>query len=155
MTLRGETNIGELARKKLSIENTYTVGLTTHHGTVTASTNWDGPAHRKYVRPGLEHSYEDLFHHVGSPSFYIILRSNDPHIHQDRCISQDFSIDRLQRFIGVIYRPENEKQSHYFHTKMASQYDAVIHIDRSSAVKPLDGIPAIVQGEEETFPFGL
>lgn len=107
MSLRGETSIGELARKKLLLENTYIVGMTTHHGTVTAATHWDGPSHRKFVRPGLEHSYEDLFHHVGFPAFYIIHRSNNSNDHPDRCIVQDFNIDRLQRFIGVIYRPGN------------------------------------------------
>ena len=61
---RGELNVGQLVRERYG-RDAVLVGFTTHHGTVTAASDWDGPAERKRVRPALPGSYEALFHDVG------------------------------------------------------------------------------------------
>ena len=66
------------------------------------------------------------------------------------------TLQRLQRAIGVIYRPDTERQSHYFYTRLAQQFDAVIHIDETSALEPLDEGQVWSDGEvPETFPSGV
>ncbi|HJW95289.1 MAG TPA: erythromycin esterase family protein, partial [Thermoanaerobaculia bacterium] len=118
-------------------------------GTVTAATDWDGPAEKKIVRPGLRGSYEELLHDTGEPAFYLLFRD-------DPIASEELSDTRLERAIGVIYRPETERMSHYFHAVMPEQFDAVIHIDETNAVEPMER-EAMWHGPgeaDETFPFG-
>ena len=130
MSERGEYNIGQLIRERHELE-TYLIGFSTYDGTVTAASNWDGPAECKEVLPGLVGSYEDLFHQVKYPQFFLDLRNNEK-------LNHYLHIPRLYRAIGVIYRPETERDSHYFFTKLPYQYDSIIHLDRTSAVQPLD-----------------
>jgi erythromycin esterase-like protein len=145
---RGEWNVGQLARDRWN-GDAVLVGFSTDHGTVTAASDWDAPGFRKRVRPGLEGSYERLFHGCGEERFWLRLRD-------DPAMSELLQARRLQRAIGVIYRPETERLSHYFHTRLAQQFDAMIHIDATRALEPLVPEPEW-HGEEpaETYPSGL
>src|SRR5947207_1889819 len=151
MSERGELNVGQLVRERHGIE-ALLVGFSTYEGTVTAATNWDGPAERKRVRPALNESYEALFHEVGIPRFLLFTIDRSPAAVQLR-------EPRLERAIGVIYRPETERQSHYFYARLADQFDAVLHFDKTRAVEPLERQPEWNMDEvpeaAETFPFGL
>ena len=146
---RGEWNVGELMRDRYADEAVL-VGFSTHHGSVTAASDWDQPPQRKRVREGLPGSWEDVFHHTGVRRFLLTLRDNV-------ALRSLVAAQRLQRAIGVIYRPETERQSHYFSTHLAGQFDALIHIDETSALEPLDKGPIWNLTEEapETFPSGI
>jgi len=144
----GELNVGQLVRQRYG-KDAVLVGFTTYTGTVTAASNWDAPAERKRVRPALDGSYEDLFHTTGIPSFLLNLRGAD-------WLSGVLRQERLERAIGVIYLPESERVSHYFNARMADQFDAVIHIDQTRAVEPLERTAQWQAGElPETFPFAV
>jgi len=144
----GEWNVGQLARDRWGDE-ALLVGFSTHHGTVTAASEWDGVAERKRVRAGLPGSYEELFHQAGEERFWLPLRGNAP-------LAELLAEKRLQRAIGVIYLPQTERQSHYFHTRLAAQFDAMIHIDHTRALQPLVPEPVWHAGEPaETYPSGL
>jgi erythromycin esterase-like protein len=144
----GEWNVGQLARDRWASE-AMLVGFSTHHGTVTAASEWDAVAERKRVRPGLPGSYEDLFHQAGEERFWLPLADNPE-------VAELLSLRRLQRAIGVIYMPQTERMSHYFHTRLPLQFDAMIHIDETHAVQPLQPEPVWHAGEPaETYPSGL
>jgi erythromycin esterase-like protein len=144
----GEWNVGQLARDRWGNE-ALLVGFSTHHGTVTAASEWDGIAQRKQVRPGLDGSYEDLFHRCGEDRFWLPL-ADEPEL------AGLLRERRLQRAIGVIYQPRTERMSHYFHTRLPAQFDAMIHIDETRAVEPLVTEPTWHAGEPaETYPTGL
>jgi erythromycin esterase-like protein/predicted phosphoribosyltransferase len=147
MGQRGELNVGQLVREKYSGEAVL-VGFTTHHGTVTAASDWGKPAERKRVRPALSGSYEALFHAARRDRFLLVLNDSD--------MVQQLGVPRLERAIGVIYRPETERQSHYFRARLAEQFDAVLHFDETRAVKPLETTEEWEAGElPETFPFAV
>ncbi len=143
---RGEWNLGQLARQRHG-RDVVLVGCTTYDGTVTAASNWDAPAERKIVRPALAESYEALFHEVGVERFLLPLRGEHVEVLKE---------PRLERAIGVIYRPDTERASHYFPANLAAQFDAVLHFDRTRAVEPLERTAAWQRGEvPETFPSGI
>lgn len=148
MGQQGEWNVGQLVRERHG-RNAVLIGLTTYSGTVTAASNWDGPGERKHVRPALPLSYESLFHEVESPRFLLKLR-DDAHV------KSALKEPMLERAIGVIYRPETERLSHYFEAWLAEQFDVVIHFDETRAVEPLERTAQWERGEvPETFPSGL
>jgi erythromycin esterase-like protein/predicted phosphoribosyltransferase len=148
MGRRGELNVGQLVREKYG-RDALLVGFTTHHGTVTAASDWGAPAERKRVRPALAGSYEALFHATGRNRFLLILNETD-------MLAEQLRMPRLERAIGVIYRPETERQSHYFWARLADQFDAVLHFDETQAVKPLETTAEWDAGEvPETFPFAV
>ena len=148
MGQEGEWNVGQIVRE-LHDRDAVLVGLTTHHGTVTAASNWDGPAERKRVRPALVNSYEALFHDVSIPRFFLTLRNMG---HATSALNEPL----LERAIGVIYRPETERASHYFQARLSPQFDAVIHFDETRAVEPLERTVEWQEGEvPETFPTGI
>ena len=148
MGQRGELNVGQLTREKYGSEAVL-VGFTTHHGTVTAASDWGEPAERKRVRPALAGSYEALFHAAGRDRFLLIVNDSD-------MLAQQLGVARLERAIGVIYRPETERQSHYFRARLPNQFDAVLHFDETRAVKPLETTEGWEAGElPETFPFAV
>ncbi len=143
----GELNIGQLARERYG-RDARLIGFTTYDGTVTAASDWGGPAERKHVRPALPGSVEALFHATGRPAFFIDLRDPDA--------AAALRPRRLERAIGVVYRPRTERLSHYFDCHLADQFDAVIHLDRSRAVEPLERTPGWDEGEvAETYPSGV
>jgi erythromycin esterase-like protein len=144
---RGEWNVGQLVRDRYAAAAVL-VGFSTHHGWVTAASNWDEPAQRKLVRAGLAGSWEDVFHQTGTPEFLLPLRN-------DVALRSMVTPRRLQRAIGVIYRPETERQSHYFHTRLDQQFDAVVHLDDTSALEPLDaGLSPTGREAPQTYPSG-
>ena len=148
MGKRGEWNVGQLMREHHGQE-AVRVGFSTFRGWVTAATDWEEPPERVRVRDGLPASWEDLFHQVGSPRFLIALRGNAP-------LHALAAPRRLQRAIGVIYRPQTERQSHYFHTCLPGQFDAMIHLDETEALAPLEPDHAWMGGEvPETYPAGV
>ena len=145
----GEWNVGQLVRLHFPGEPAL-IGFSTHHGTVTAASDWGGAAERKRVRPGLADSFEDLFHqHAKAASFALNLRD-------DASLARALASRRLQRAIGVIYLPETERISHYFHAMLPRQFDAMIHIDETQALEPLDRSAGFIAEEApETFPSGV
>jgi len=149
MGARGELNVGQLMRQAYGHE-VRTIGFTTYHGTVTAASDWGGPVKRIKVRTALHGSYEDYFHQTGIDSFYLPIKGN-------HLLDEAFSYEHhLERAIGVIYAPSTERQSHYFHTNLTRQFDAVIHIDQTQGLKPLELTSHWVDGEApETYPVGL
>ena len=148
MSERGEFNLGQLVREHFGKE-AVSIGFTTYDGTVTAASDWDGPAERKIVRPAHQDSYEALFHNVDVPNFFLDLR-------KDTNLAAQLRSERLERAIGVIYRPDTELISHYFHAHLPDQFDAMLHYDHTRAVEPLERTAEWEMGEvEETFPSGL
>lgn len=148
MGKEGEWNVGQLIRERYG-RGAVLIGMTTHHGTVTAASNWDAPAERKKVRPALANSFELLFHDVGMPRFLVLLRGTGQ-------VSDALREQMLERAIGVIYRPETERQSHYFDARLSDQFDAVLHFDETRAVEPLERTAEWETGEvPETFPTGI
>lgn len=148
MSERGELNVGQLVREQYGA-SAVLVGFTTFTGTVTAASEWDGPAHRKHVRPALVGSYERLFHEVQLPRFLVPLRT-------DLELSSALAVPRLERAIGVLYLPETERASHYLHARLSGQFDFVLHFDETRALEPLERCALWEAGEvAETFPSGL
>ena len=147
MGARGEHNLGQLTRSRHP-GAAVLVGFTTFQGTVTAASAWDAPAERKRVRPALPERYERLFHEHEDPRFLLRLTDGGG--------ASALRTPRLERAIGVIYRPETERQSHYFLARIASQFDAVIHLDETRAVEPLERTAGWEFGEPpETYPSGV
>jgi erythromycin esterase-like protein len=148
MAQGGELNLGQLVRERFGAESVL-VGFSTHRGTVTAASDWDAPAERKRVRPALHGSYEALFHGLGGSNFMLNLRD-------DASVANALARPRLQRAIGVIYRPESERHSHYFQARLPRQFDAILHYDTTRAVEPLERTTLWEMGEvPETFPSAL
>jgi erythromycin esterase-like protein/orotate phosphoribosyltransferase len=141
----GELNVGQVVRERHAGDCAL-VGFTTFRGTVTAASDWDGPAERKTVRAALPGSVEQLFHETAEPAFLLTFGT------ASGC-AEALSAYRLERAIGVIYRPETERQSHYFHAHLARQFDSVIHVDETRAVEPLERTAGWQRGEvPETYP---
>src|SRR5262252_4775494 len=135
----GELNVGQLVRQHFG-SDAVNIGFTTHTGTVTAASEWDGPAERKHVRPSLPGSYERLLHDAGLRRCLLPLA-------RDGALSTALAGPHLTRAIGVLYVPRTERQSHYFYAKLANQFDFVIHIDETRAVEPLERSAGWAAGE--------
>jgi len=146
MGQRGELNVGQLVRSQYG-DDAVLIGFSTYTGTVAAASNWGGPVEIKRVMPGLSDSYEALFYECDPQRFYLILNEDDE-------ATRMLKSPRLQRAIGVIYRPETERLSHYFDTQLPSQFDVMIHMDSSRAVEPIDRIQPDT-AEPETFPYSV
>jgi len=147
MSAHGELNVGQLARERYG-SDCFLIGLTTYDGRVTAASNWGADAQRLRVRPALQGSHEALFHDLGTPSFWVDT--------SERTVRSTLQVPRLERAIGVIYRPETERQSHYFNARLSDQFDTAIHIDRTRALEPLERTGTWDRGEPpETFPTGV
>ena len=146
----GELNVGQLVRERHG-SDAVLVGFTSYDGSVTATRDWDAPAERRVVRPALAGSYEALLHEwVGGNAFFDLRTPGETR--------NALAGARLERAIGVIYRPETERQSHYFKARLPEQFDAVLHYDRTRAVEPLERTAMWVRGEAEvpeTWPSAL
>jgi erythromycin esterase-like protein len=141
----GELNLGQLCREAWG-DAVRLVGFGTDHGTVAAADDWDEPVRIKRVRPALAGSIERACHQTGVPRFHLPLRDAPE-------LADALRRDLLERAIGVVYRPETERWSHYFDASLAGQFDHYLWFDETRAVTPL---PARQEpGPEETFPFGL
>ena len=147
MSARGELNVGQLVRQKYG-DAAYLIGFGTDHGTVAAASEWGGPMEIKQVQPSHRDSYEHLCHEVNTNNFLLPLRKPLKQITREKLLQE-----RLERAIGVIYRPETELQSHYFYASLPHQFDEYIWFDETRAVE------AITRGTTknipDTFPFGL
>ena len=144
----GQLTNGQLAREHYG-DACRLIGFSTYRGTVTAASEWGGIAERKTVRPALAGSIEELLHDTGRGDFYIAAHDGSP-------AARELDVVRLGRAIGVIYLPETERQSHYFHVRPSDQFDAMIHIDSTSALTPLEPNSVWVAGQNpETYPTGL
>lgn len=147
MSRRGEFNIGHLCRKEFG-DRAYSIGFGTDSGTVAAASDWDSPMQIMTVRPSQPRSYERLFHDTGLDAFMLTLR----HTRSDALLRR-LSEARLERAIGVIYRPDSELASHYFHAVLPKQFDEYIWFDRTRAVQPF--AVAELEGLPDTYPFGV
>lgn len=147
MSRRGELNVGQLVRQGHG-NDAFLVGFTTFNGEVAAASAWDGPVERKQVRDARSDSYEHLLHEACGGDALLPIR-------ECAGLQEALRKPRLERAIGVIYRPESELASHYFEARVADQFDAVIHVDHSSALVPLEREPESEPAElAETYPFG-
>jgi erythromycin esterase-like protein len=147
MSERGELNLGQLIRERHD-GDCWNVGFTTYTGTVLAADDWDWPAKIKRVRPALANSFENLFHQTGLQSFLLNIRPNAD-------LSRGLDEPMLERAIGVIYRPDTERFSHYFDAHLARQFDSVIHFDQTTALTALEQVTQHAQDEfPETYPTG-
>jgi protein-L-isoaspartate(D-aspartate) O-methyltransferase len=147
MSRRGEWNIGQLCREHFG-DSVYSIGFGTNSGTVAAASDWDGPMKTKSVRPALPESYERLCHESGKMQFLLSLRTP-----ASAALAKGLLQPRLERAIGVIYRPETELQSHYFQAVLPRQFDEYIWFDETRAVTPLAAKE--LEGMPDTYPFGL
>jgi erythromycin esterase-like protein len=145
-TLRDELNIGQLCRERFG-DQAALIGFGTHSGTVAAATDWDSDMEVKSVRPSHPDSYERLCHDSGGPRFLLDLGIDD-------AVNESLREPKLERFIGVIYRPETELMSHYASASLPRQFDAYLWFDETSAVTPL-GPEHARAGVPDTYPFGL
>jgi erythromycin esterase-like protein len=138
----GELNLGQLVRERVGADAALLVGFTTYAGTVTAASDWDRPPERKRVRRALPGSWEELFHAREEDRFLVD--------------AAGIAGRRIERAIGVVYRPETERASHYFNARLADQFDVVIHIDETHALEPLEVTSGWRAGDvAETYPWGV
>lgn len=143
----GQLTLGQIVRERYGDESR-SIGFSTYTGTVTAASEWGGIAQRKAVRPALHGSVEELFHQTAD-SFLVSARLS-------RDAEAPLDVVRLGRAIGVVYLPATERQSHYLHVRPADQFDAMIHIDQTRALEPLEVTSRWIAGENpETYPTGL
>jgi protein-L-isoaspartate(D-aspartate) O-methyltransferase len=147
MAARGEINLGQLCRQHFGAA-AYSIGFGTDHGTVAAASYWDGPVETKRIRPAHEQSYERVCHESGVERFLLALR--EPRSEE---LGRQLADAKLERAIGVIYRPETEVASHYFHAVLPRQFDEYVWFDETRAVRPLETYELV--GVPETYPFGL
>lgn len=149
MSVRGEHNVGQLVRERHG-RSAYLVGFGTDHGTVAAASDWDAPMERMSVRPACAGSYELLFHESAVPAFLLHLR--EP---RRAAMRSELGQPRLERAIGVVYRPDTERQSHYFQAVLPEQFDEYVWIDETHAVTSLPAPRRMSTDVPETYPFGL
>jgi erythromycin esterase-like protein len=142
----GELNLGQLARQRFG-SACCAIGMTTHEGEVTAAHAWDEPAALRSVRPSLAGSYERLLHDAGLPGFVLRLRTP--------ALAEALAGPRPERAIGVIYRPDTERASHYFSARLPEQFDVIAHVDRTRAVEPLEKWGRHEVDLPETYPTGV
>lgn len=148
MKKRGEFSLGQLARMTYDTRSLL-IGFSTCRGKLVAASEWDTEAEIKKVAEPLHGSYEEIFHHVDHKQFFLDLR-------QESAAIELLKESRLQRAIGVIYKPQSERYSHYIYTSLPEQFDFMIHIDQTTAVQPLETVMRVHHGEmDETFPTGI
>nr|WP_255543110.1 erythromycin esterase family protein [Azospirillum sp. INR13] len=145
---RDELNIGQLCRERFGAEAAL-IGFGTHSGTVAAATDWNGAMEVKRVRPSRSDSYERLCHDAGVPRFLLDLQAE-----RSGAVRRALLTPRLERFIGVIYRPETELWSHYSEATLPGQFDAWVWFDETAAVTPL-GPEHARTDVPDTYPFGV
>ena len=142
----GELNLGQLVRQQYG-ETACLIGMTTHAGEVTAARAWDAPAELRLVQPSLRGSYERAFHDTGIPLFMLRLAAPG--------LRRVLATPRLERAIGVIYKPESERASHYFEATLPDQFDLVVHVDQTRALEPLEKWARHEADLPETYPTGV
>jgi len=158
MGMRGELNLGQLCKERWG-KDAATIGFGTHAGTVAAASDWDEPMEVMDVRVSLRDSYERAFHDATregakATRFLLDLREG---VHD--AVREELQVPRLERFIGVVYRPGTERFSHYAQAVLPAQFDAYAWFDETTAVAPLDatarGAGDVSGALPDTYPFGL
>lgn len=147
---RAELNIGQLCRERFG-RDAALIGFGTHTGTVAAAHDWDGDMEAMHVRPSRADSFERLCHEAGAPRFLLDFG-------RDEALRRALAEHRLERFIGVIYRPDTELMSHYSEASLSQQFDAYVWFDETRAVTPVETFAAsghAATSAPETFPSGL
>jgi erythromycin esterase-like protein len=145
----GQINLGQLVRERHGTDDTFLFGFTTRTGTVTAASDWESPYEIKTVVPARNDSIEHLLHGTGLREFLLPIRGREN-------VADHLRGQRLERAIGVVYLPESERLSHYFYSDVSRQFDALVHIDTTKAVKPLDPASNMEHVElPETYPSGI
>ena len=147
ITSRGELNIGQLCRQRFGEDAVALIGMGTHAGTVAAASDWDGDLEIKRINPSHQDSYERQFHDAGVERSLTDLSG-------DGAAVRALRRQRLERFIGVIYRPETELMSHYAQASLSQQFDSFLWFDETTAVTPL-GLEHREAQVPDTYPFGL
>lgn len=162
-----EVNIGQLVRERFGLGQTFNIGFTTFAGTVTAADSWDMDPDFKRVRPSLPESVEYLLHDaltqdstlMNDGQYLLLFRSNNSSVQISKDLHTELHRKRLERAIGVIYRPRTERQSHYFEANLSTQFDCVIHVGITRALRPLEIHSAWSQAEKDhvpdTFPMNV
>ncbi len=148
MGSRGQQNVGQLCREKFG-SDAFLIGFGTDHGTVAAAHDWDGPMDVMKVRSAHPESYERLCHEAGVPAFFLHLREPEREV-----LRYELEPARLERAIGVIYRPDSEIQSHYFHASLPNQFDEYIWFDDTRAVRPVTAEDARSLAQGHPFSVG-
>jgi len=152
---RGEHNVGQLIREHFGWTRTFNIGFSSYYGTVTAANKWDEPAHLMKVNPGMKGSHEELFHSaslgLNTKDYYMIFRSNSDEYKVDAELVAALSQPKLERYIGVIYKPNTERASHYSNSTITKEYDSVIYMDQTTALQPLD--PTTTWDKDKQFLF--
>ena len=143
---RGELNIGQLCRERFG-DQAALIGFGTHAGKVACASDWNGEMEIKDIRPSLPDSIERLCHDSGKQTFLLDFARNEE-------VSEALKASRPERYIGVIYRPETERLSHYMESAISRQFDAFVWFDRTSPVQPLTAKRQPSGGMPDTFPFG-
>ena len=146
LAVSGELNLGQLVRQQYG-DSACLIGMTTHAGEVTAARAWDAPAELRLVQPSLRGSYERLFHDTAIPTFMVRLAAPN--------LRHALATPRLERAIGVIYKPETERASHYFEATLPDQFDLVVHVDQTRALEPLEKWARHEADLPETYPTGV
>jgi erythromycin esterase-like protein len=142
----GQVSLGQLVRQYQG-HDCALIGFTTYHGSVTAASSWGGTTQRMMVRPALPESCEALLHQTGREQCLLV-----PSRLQD---AAPLRVATPQRAIGVVYHPEAESEHHYFSAVASRQFDAIVHIDATRAIEPLeDTALGTVISDAETWPFG-
>jgi protein-L-isoaspartate(D-aspartate) O-methyltransferase len=147
-SVRDELNIGQLCREQFGAESVALIGMGTHQGTVAAADDWDGDMKVKRVNPSRSDSVERIFHDAGVARCLLDLSAGNP-------ATRALGPPRLERFIGVIYRPTTELQSHYAEASLAQQFDAFLWFDETTAVVSLGTSHAATAALPDTYPFGV
>jgi len=147
MSQRGEMNLGQLVRSAHG-RDCASIGFSTYRGSVLAASQWDGPVQFKHLRAALRGSYEDLFHCTGRKDFLLCLRDNAR-------LARLLSLSRLQRAVGVLYLPQTERESHYIYASLPEQFDALIHIDDTTALQAFPNVATQAGDVCETYPTGV
>ena len=147
MGWQGEFNIGELCRTAYG-DDAVLIGFGTDRGTVAAADDWDAPMKIKTIIPARPNSWEFAFRKAALARSLTDWRRTDR-----RALVDALRESRLERAIGVIYRPQSEFLSHYFEAVLAEQFDAYVWLEETSAVTPLPAKRP--KGVPDTYPFGL
>jgi erythromycin esterase-like protein len=134
-SLRGQLNVGQLLKQHFG-KLAFNIGCICYQGKVTAADNWGEDFEFMKLNKGMKGSYEELFHNATqnfSKNFGIVFRNCS-----DRELIEELNKPRLERYVGVIYRPDTEKQSHYSQSSLPKEFDSVVYFDETNYLVPLD-----------------
>ncbi|KAJ3030144.1 hypothetical protein HDV00_009087 [Rhizophlyctis rosea] len=160
---RGEVNVGQLCRQKFGADRVYNVGFLCNIGSVTAADEWDSPAQRMTLNPSLRDSVEDILYDAcgrNLPNFLLIMKTKDEGKKRDLDAEMTRLLQKplLQRYVGVLYKPDTERWSHYSKSELANQFDATVYLHVTTGINPLDKTNHFPDADEnvpDTFPFAL